>query len=230
VVGVKTAKAYICLCILVVLLVLSGCDGVDEYDTINNEYEILTPANQIETKKNSTDDSIIIQDLFEPKDMTIYIEGVPVLIRHYPFGEISSIEGIASYVIFIEEIYHVEQRDNLLRAIWDDTPEYLHVFMEIKQVPNITVIDMEQKIITYFEHNHYLFLHSQATEYFPFVRLGFYGGTDLIFEWDSVVINIYIKDNTQGGVFVITTHYFFEAAGGHSVRFINSLKTIEILD
>ena len=130
-------------------------------------------------------------------------------------------------MIFIEDTYKVEQKDNLLRVTpsWD-MPEYLpEVFMEIKQALDITAEEMEQKILAGFDLNSHHFYRQAADEDFPFVSLEFCDD----FELGGTVIKIYIKDNTRGGVFVITTQHSLEAAEGHGIRFWNSLKTMSII-
>jgi len=182
-------------------------------------------------KEESFADSLIaIQDLFEPKYVTIYMEGMPELIRYYPYGKIveAGTEGMASYVIFIEDSYQVKQQDNSLRAVpfWDMPTDLPEVFMEIKQIANTSVEEMERTIKDAFDLSHYYFFREQYDDYFPFVGLIFYDG----FERDSNVASIYVKDNAQGGIFVVTINYFLEAAGGHGIRFRNSLKTMAILE
>ena len=211
-------KKTVIILVLTILIAITGCSSeANRTDDISNQSENSEP-----------NASVAIHDLFEPKDATVYIEGLPVSVRYYPFGALvdSDIEGIASYVIFIWDGYHVEQQDNLLRVIWEGMPE---IFMEIKQIPNTTVPEMERKVIASFDLDRHYFFRSPASDDFPFVRLDFYEGTDGIFERDSTVIRTYIKDNAHGGVFVATVQLVFEAVGGHGVRFENSLKTIEII-
>jgi len=173
---------------------------------------------------NNTNSVVTIQDLFDPKFAIIYIEGTPEMIRYYPFGEIvePNTEGMASYVIFIDDFYQVEQQDNQLRAILSfnmgNLPE---ISMEITQVANTTVEEMERAIKYMFDFSYY---YIPADEYFPFVRLMPMFDDGL--EWDSVGTVIYIKDNAHGGVFVITTL----ATSGHGIRFRSSLRTLEIIE
>jgi len=205
------------------------------------ETGVLTSADKGRTTENLSSDELIkdesfadsliaIQDLFEPRYVTIYMEGMAELVRYYPYGKIADAgtKGMASYVIFIEDSYQVKQQDNLLRAVpfWDMPTDLPEVFMEIKQIANTSVEEMERTIKDAFDLSHYYFFREQYDDHFPFVGLVFYDG----FERDSTVVSIYIKDNAQGGVFVITINYFLEAAGGHGIRFRNSLKTMVILE
>jgi len=185
-------------------------------------------SNALKTFKIITEaDFVPAADYTEPKFAIIFLEGMPELVRYYPYGHIAKADedGLASYLIFIEDSYKVEQKDNLLRVTWEVPSHLPEVFMEIMQVPNTTVEEMEQKILADFDLNNYYFDHNPADESSPFTRLEFYEG----FERDSAVINIYLKDNAHGGVLVITEQYFLEAAKGHGVRFRNSLKTLLIV-
>lgn len=179
-----------------------------------------------------SDGSISIQNLFEPKWVMIFVEGTPELIRYYPFGEImeSGTSGIVSYVIFIENFYQAEQHGNRLLVTPNNTQaDWSDIFMEIRQVPNISVEESEREIINAIDFNRYYDTsHMYPTEEFSFVRFIFYEGT----EWNSIITNIYIRDNTQGGVFVITTQYTIEAKaiGNTGVRFRSFLSTLEVLD
>ena len=95
--------------------------------------------------------------------------------------------------------------------------------MEIKQVPNITIEEMEHKVEASFN-----------LDYFYFFRRQFPEGSVLatFSPLDSAHFNdIYIRNNGNGGVFVVTMQYCHEGATGHGVSFLNSIwtmKTIEI--
>jgi len=187
----------------------------------------------------NTDNIIDIQDLFEPKFVIIFTLGIPVLVRYYPIVEIAEAgtEGIASFVIYVDQFYKVERQDNLLRLIhprnvpaddwsieWSDT-----AFMEIKQVPNITIEEMEQKIISYINSNrYYSTFHHQPSEEkdIPYVTFSLADG----FEWDSIITSIQIKDNENGGVFVITSQSTLAALENLNSRFRSFIKTLEVLD
>ena len=214
----------------------------------NNEEKTTEITDDCEITNNSlNDDSVIInspsdelttiQDLFKPRDATIYIEGTPVSIRFYPFGEIvdCSMEGMASYVIFIDDFLQVKQRDNLLRAtpFWADKLDMPEIFREIRQVPNTTVAEMEQKIIASFDLDRYYFTHRQATEDFPFVSLGFEEKIETHSDrhpGSAAVISNSIKDNTRGGVFVITTQLPLGDMCALGATFGYSFRTFQIID
>jgi hypothetical protein len=172
-----------------------------------------------------------IENLYKPKYAIIYLEGMPELVKYYPFGEIvkTGIDGMTSYVIYIEDFFQVEQQENLLRVTptWNMPIDWPDVFLEIKQIPNITVAEMEQNIISITDFNRYEeIFHNQSREDFPFVSFNLYEGL----EWDSTVVCIFIKDNKNGGVFVITSQYINVAAEGHGTRFSNILRTLEIIE
>jgi len=198
---------------------------------IITESEHLTLSNDIADSDVYLDSAATIQDLFEPKFIMTFMMGSPVMARYYPFGTIveAGIEGIASYVIFIERFYQVTQENNLLKItpFWEMPIDWPEFFMEIKQVSNTTISEMEQKIVNSTDFDSYCeVFHSQLTEYFPFVRFTMFSA----FDAGDIVTDIYIKDNKNGGVFVITTQYTEEAAEGIGARFRNFLKTLEILD
>ena len=177
---------------------------------------IITPFNE----------PILPQASLEPIDYVIYMEGLPETIQLHPFSTISEQDGMANYVTYIEaDYYNVEQQDNLLR-ITPNIDIYPIVFMEIKQIPNVSVMEMEAEITNSKAFNNCTTFHTPSTEDFPFVRIEFYDGD----ERDSTVTNFYIRDNSHGGVFVATAQYFTEAVGGHGVRFMHYLKTLVIIE
>ncbi|MCL2373593.1 MAG: hypothetical protein FWC78_09380 [Defluviitaleaceae bacterium] len=203
-----------------------GLSLSSEINTVEN-----SSTNESINKDSHTNDFIKIQSLFEPKYVSIVFGGTPEIIRsyrHYPFGKIveDSTEGIASYVVFVCCHYQVELQNDLLRMIPSlEMPEHFpEIFMQITQVANATVEEMGHKIKDTFDLFCYYFFDEQD-EYFPFVSHVFYN--DL--EHYSTVTSIHIKDNSRGGVFVVVTNYPEIAAGGHGVRFRNSLKTMEII-
>ena len=172
-----------------------------------------------------------IQDLFEPKSEVVYLEGMPETSWLYPFGEIigQEADGLASYVIYIEDSYQVEQQGHVLRASFDsdfqvDVPL---PFMEIKQVPNIGVEEVWNDIFNEIDLDRIDYVHDAQPEAdFPYYVIERYDGA----EWDSLVSFTYLKDNTRGGVFVITTQHSLEATEGHGARFRNYVRSLEILD
>ncbi|MCL2049791.1 MAG: hypothetical protein FWG87_13810 [Defluviitaleaceae bacterium] len=163
--------------------------------------------------------------LLETKESVIYMEGLPEAITLYPFISISEQEGIASFVIYAENHYQIESRENLLRITpKEDMPDLPDVFMEIKQAPSITVSEMAEEITSSMALARYAFSTPPTAE-FPFLRLDFYDGD----ERDSTVTSFHIRDNALGGVFLATAQYFVEAAEGHNLRFMHYLETLELL-
>jgi len=123
----------------------------------------------------------------------------------------------------------VEQRDNLLRItpFWEKSTSLSESFMEIKQIPNTTIEEMEQMVINSTDFSRYYdTFHNQPTADSPFASFTLYDG----FDGNNIVTNIYIKDNKNEGVFVVTTQHTIEATEGIGVRFRASLKTLEVLD
>lgn len=197
---------------------------------IITEPEFLSLDNDNNAEDLCTGSIITIQSLFDPKFVMVFMEGMPELVRYYPFGEIVEAEGMSSFVIFIEDFYQVEQRDNLLRVInpWNDPPYFTEIFMEIKQVPNTTIEEMEYKIEASFDFGFFSSLRGQSPENFSIITLEFYD--DLDFVGDDVIIHIYIRDNGNGGVFVVTMQYCIVGFTGAGVRFLNSIWTMEIIE
>jgi len=218
----------------VLIVTISG----DSWRTANLRNALLTLEIITDSDNDSTtedlypDSSITIQDLFDPRLAVIFMEGTPLLVRHYPFGEImdADMEGMSSFVIYIENFYQVEQQDNFLRVTpsWDMPQGFPEVFMEIKQVPNITIAEMEYRIKTTFIFDHFYSFHGHYPVDFSVVSLGFYDDTDSMV--NDVFIDIYIRDNGNNGVFVVTMQYCHESFTGHGVRFLNSIWTLDVLD
>ncbi len=169
----------------------------------------------------------VIQRIFQQKEINQNIEGIYELETLFPHGEIvwADGSGLASYVIYIDETYNVEQSENLLLI----TPKYEGsvldlppVFMEITQVTNTTIED----IVAQYSADGVFTQTGTASDDFPYVVLYHQDGQ----QYNSKCNVIYIRDNECGGVFVITAQYFFEAAEGHGTRFGYALGTLEIID
>ena len=171
-------------------------------------------------------------DLFSQKLSIIFIEGTPNLVRHNPFVIINenNVEGLANYLIYIEDIYEVEQKENLLRVMspWNSNPNSTDVFMEIKQIPHTTISEMEYVIKTSFVFDQFNIIRGQAPNTFSFITLRHYDDEGFI--RDDVIVDIYIKENGIGGVFVVIMQYCMESLTGHGVRFFNSILTMTTLD
>ena len=174
-------------------------------------------------------DIVTVQHLFEPKDTEIYLEGIPIPVRLYPFGEVAAHDtaGRAGFVIFVEPEQHVYQSDNLLRITPNfDTPQHLpDNFMEIIQIANITVDEAESYIKAAFDINSYRYsFYTAPTEAFPFSIIEFYDGI----EFDSKSTRILIKDNNHNGVFVITVQNSVESVA-FWVRCKHYIGTLSII-
>ena len=165
----------------------------------------------------------------EPMFYIIFIEGTPELVRYRAHTNEANMEGASSYRILVDALYIVEQSDSLLRITppWDLPTDWPMFFMEITQIPNTTVEDVKRDIMSSADFlQSYDSLVAQPTAHFPFVGISMYDG----FDRDNTVTNIYIKENNVNGVFVVTTQHSIEATGGIGVRFMNFLKTLELLD
>ena len=96
------------------------------------------------------------------------------------------------------------------------------VSLEITQVVDTTVDEMVSSLQSKRQIGH---IAEPETE-FPYTSLHFSTGRDAT----SEVGSYYVRDNSHGGVFVITSTYFLEAAEGHGARFENAVKGLEIID
>lgn len=210
----------------------------------------------------------VIQRFFIPIEDEIMIEGMPDLRTIYPYGEIieTDTEGLASYVIYLEDSYDIVQEDNLFRAVfklpvWTEGDEQIYreslaetglseaeidalveearasfnseqfkesfanlppVYLEITQVAGVTVDEMVSRL----QEEGRITSVSPQQESDAYAQLHFLAGSDAY----SEVADYYVRDNTCGGVFVITAKYFFEAAEGHGARFASAVNTLEIID
>jgi len=219
-------KKYVAAFAAALLFLLASCESETNFteDVVVNEPDIpeLPPS----------DETIAIEDLFEPKDSIVYLYGEPHPIRLYPFGEIvkDETEGRASFAIFVENYpgYRVEQHDNLLRLTpnFDPPTDSPPMFMEITQIADITADEAEYKIKSEINFDLYELFHRYATQDFPFNSIHLY---EKELSRNAKVINIYIRDNGRGGVFVITVQHSEEA---HLVgtRFRHYISTLEIID
>ena len=242
-------KKCIVALLTVLLVIITGCtyesiitsatcdNTVKECDIEISYYEENdTPILQLQEEESAETyyeyTMLTIQDLFEPIDSAIYSEGLPVPARLYPFGEIAGpeVEGRVSYVIFIETCYYyVMLYDNLTRAIPKRSPPEgaPSVLFEITQITNISVAEAVYQIKANFNYYPYPdIFYTSLSEHFLFSDIEFHYGS----EWNSKVIRVFIRDNTVGGVFVITSEYFLLATSGHGVRFRHYISTFEIID
>ena len=47
--------------------------------------------------------------------------------------------------------------------------------------------------------------------------------------WDAEQVDVYLVDDRQGGVFILVSRYFLEAAEGHGARFSDMIATFEVV-
>jgi len=184
-----------------------------------------------------------IENMFKPKSFVFVMEGSPLIVRCYPRGEIgnSMNDGFADFVIYFEEHqYTIEQQQNMLVLKREFPPEYIQEWMtviptanmKITQIPTVTtteaIINLKAKI-DFINHMDSTFMEpiedSSTLENFPFYLIRYYEG-----EYDhSTVTNINIRCNGRGGVFIITSQYYYVQAEWFGGRFRSYLRTLEIL-
>ena len=216
-------KKYVTNIVLVLLIFLTGC--AFEVDSIS------VPSGIIELE------TATIQDLFEPIQSTIMMEGEPIYVELYPFGKLieEDEKNYANFVIFIQsELFYVQQSYNFLRItpILGDLNAPL-AFMEITQTADIAVVEAIEKIKSEINFSALAsfaqFSHAPPTKDFPFDIISFLEFDENMYQ-DAKLIRIFIRDNLNGGVFIITTQHTLEATGGFGVRFVYFISTLKIIN
>lgn len=179
----------------------------------------------------------LITRLFPPVETGLVIEGLVDDVTMNPHGVAGGQDSsgqYADYVIYIEDNqYDIEQGENYLRASSpkSENPNLQHLpetYLEIVQIPGKTVDEAADEITRAEARSgeFYKVGCQVPTEDFPYMVLSYRDG----YEWDSCLRNYYLRDNGKGGVFKITSQYFFEAAEGTGSRFAYYISTLEIID
>ena len=188
----------------------------DEETIIINEVYVTEQFNpDCVDAESSYAEVIITQDLFEQREDIIYLQGIPVPVMVYPFWEIVATEenGRASFVIFVDpECFDITQNVNFFRMDSISFPPSgeSRVFMEVTQLTDINVDEAISLLKLEHDFDFYeLSSYTYATEYFPFYSFSFSYG----YGWDAKTTRIFVRDNTQGGVFVITVQCDIQNAG-----------------
>jgi hypothetical protein len=163
---------------------------------------------------------------FDARLIITFREGMPELDRFYPHEIFTEQNGLADYVIYIDDFYVARQSENHLRvtSIFEELLDYYPpLFMEITQVSNITAEEMAREIISAADASNLLF-HNEPQKDFPYIRIGFISDED---EHHEIMTDFYIRDNENGGVFLATVH-FFDIASGANAHYGHMLRTLEI--
>lgn len=165
-----------------------------------------------------------IKDLFVPeKQITQEIEGEKEKTNMNLHQSLKS-----NYIIYVdEERYEFIDGEEVDKIIMKDKPDNIpEVSMDIQQLidrsPEDVIKDLELQI-----QGKYEIVHGPET-----IREPINGFTIRALsgqKWDSSVIKIYVLSNEQQGSFIITQHYFLEAAEGHGVRFDEMVKEFKIV-
>lgn len=192
---------------------------------------LLNAAYTLEVFDPQQHDAYPADDSPEPMLALFYLEGTPNMVRLYPhvFSLEQETQGITDFLIFIEAQYHVDQYDNLLRITpaWELLESSPQTFMEIAQIPNITVEEKEQEVLSAINLGDYDYIDHRQPPYAASIVL--YRDRD---DMNSPVVVITIKDNAVGGVFVITSQYSLAMQGGGlGTRFyyyLSSLTPLQI--
>ena len=167
-----------------------------------------------------------IKEMFVPeKEVTQNIEG------HDEKTNVQLNEGKDSeYVIYVDETRYKMMKgdDSDLITTKEPLPEqYPDVTMQIKQVsdviPEVLVKEYEAELKKEFPELKAIEEVTEPVE--GFLLHGINGN-----EANSVVVHAYVVSNGKEGSFVITEHYFLEAAEGHGARFHRMLESFEIVE
>ena len=168
---------------------------------------------------------------FRPRtEDVILTEGLPQTLNLYPFGaNPDRAAGLAGFVIFISDLFKVEQQHNLIRAmaidgLWDTNIPIL----EIKQIPNTTLDYAIEQL---------LYRGDLAVDYdpetFPFAVLFPLEHPEPDFDGTNQypLTYYFLKDNGSGGVFSATIkfHMGVYALTGHpAAHLVHALMTLEV--
>lgn len=179
---------------------------------------------------SSTDTGIAIKkemsEIFSPEKVVKQsIEGMDEEIQ------MNLNEGNRSeYVMYIDEerykLIHGEKSDVItpLHPVPENYPE---VTMEIKQVPNEKPEELVVKFGDELKKD-FPELQDAIEVTAPVKGYELHGAAGN--EANSKIVHAYVISNGKGGSFVITQHYFLEAAEGHGARFHHMLKTFKIVE
>ncbi|MEX1307535.1 MAG: hypothetical protein AB1Z19_03325 [Eubacteriales bacterium] len=142
------------------------------------------------------------------------------------------------YVLYIdEERYTMQKGENEDTISPKDYPEdYPPVEMRISQIQDRAVERMTDEVFTQlkgtydnvYEAEPFSFSHVSGLKLVAF-NGDLNGDKETMPQWDDEVMNVYIFDNTQGGVFVIRVRYFIEAEEGHGARLEQMLDQLELI-
>ncbi|MGN0432765.1 MAG: hypothetical protein ACI4EQ_10470 [Lachnospiraceae bacterium] len=144
----------------------------------------------------------------------------PIPISYTREDAIDSISALLEGLSEEEANLLIEEHMAEMTAFYESLPK---CSMEIRQISDITPLqaatDMRSDLQDWYINV------SEVTENEN--PQGFYiradNGTDAL----SEVAEVFFIDNEKGGTFLITLHYFAEAAEGHGFRFLSMLETFE---
>lgn len=174
----------------------------------------------------------LVENLFPPKDVVVYIEGETEIMTHVPaVQEASTQENVnlsfPGFVIYYDsELYTMVKENDVtyIRYIADDNLPVRE--MEIKYIPDVKTEELAVSV-----KNEMSSEWAGVSEIYNLygteaVCFDFYAGDD----WDSVCGKISFFSAGNNGAFQITARYFGEAQEGHGVRFAQMLQTFEVIE
>ncbi len=174
----------------------------------------------------------IVERLFPPKNITVYVEGESEIVSHIPaVQEASTAENgsysVPGFIIYYDpEIYtEIKEHDvTYIRYISDDN-------LPDREIEIRHISDMKPQELAVSVMNEMSGKTASVSEIYDL-----YGTEALCFdfyegdEWDSVCGNISFFSDEKDGTFQITARYFGEAQEGHGVRFSQMLQTFEVIE
>ena len=169
-----------------------------------------------------------IQDLFEPREFLLWMEGDLYPRKWYPFGEIVPLyePGRASFVVFIyyNTRFDVIKHDiNILRVSRELvlSEHSFTIMFEVRQIENIKIacaIDKIKEETGFYMHRYTFFFppgddnltmltQQQNLEILFYVITVYQRNVSVEDRIQYDVVRIFIRDNLRGGVFVITSSF-----------------------
>jgi len=149
--------------------------------------------------------------------------------------------GYANFVVYTPDGFSVEQVENLMRITFDSwgvDPERQPVSLEIVQIPNTSVSEVVNEIMTGFELHYDAHVYVwEPSIYFPVYEVStryIFTHMDYDPSWHidrrEVDVRAFVKDNDHGGVFVMTKRFPSVADGTFGLLFNDILRSLTISD
>lgn len=178
---------------------------------------------------------ILIEKIFQPKDIVIEIEGMEESLVYTPYVEEPVIENqeAPSFAIYVDETRYMryeEDGDFIIRPIPIENSE--SEFYKSLPICEIRITQKKEISIEMVTEESIELLRSEYQNVSEVIDSpivdGKYIHANNGTEWNAEVIDVYLIDNHSGGVYKITAKYFMEATEGHGMRFASMISTFEV--